>query len=865
MYRMSASLPAVLTPVVLTITGAVGVVAPSTTTAQTATTITEEIVVTARRRSESVQDVPGSVTAIGTAAIEDAGIERVEDFIALTPGVTLVNAAEVGDTQVNIRGINGARDAENSFAYIVDGVLHTNPAAFNREYPALQQIEIFKGPQGAIYGRNAAAGAIIVTTERPSETFSGSIKASGANDDTYFIQGSLSGPIIENQLSYRLSGTWRDSDGFYRNDFQDSDAIVDRFENFDIDGRLLWEPTDNFSLDFKGRYGEVDASAITFNATFHLPNFAEGANAPLANEDVNDHDFVFQPNVRSDNNQEALELSVKADFDADWGSVTGWALYSDIDNDLIADGTSAAFGFFNGNEQCQQSTAALNAQGVTLPAPQILGTTPVGILFTPDFSGSFFGPYTPTTCDGIQEQLRNQKDFSFELRVASNDDAALRWMGGVYYLDIDRDVGVSLNTDSGQEPIRGLLQPTGPNRTEALVFDNFTSEVFAVFGSLDYDITDAIELSVALRYDTEKRRVSNLVPTDLTSTVIDLNFDGVFNDPLNPGLSDLINPSGVIADQSETYSELQPKIALTWDVAENTTIYGSWGRGFKAGGFNNQGSAATVDIFINGFINGVPAGEPFADNLGVPLPTVRDEFDEETSDSFELGFKTQLFDGRLRLEGAAYRVDVSDMQFFEFYVGTFGLLRVVSNIDEVEITGFEFAAHADITENFSLFGGFNVLDSEIDENSSRPDTVGNDSPYTPDYTANVGAEVRFPLGNGMNFFSRVDAQFIGQTWFHTVQGGQRPTIFAPLFELSVFGAGSGPLGFADFDNSRRDKYHLVNLRAGVEGEAWSVTAFAKNLTDENYLEEVIPAPEFGGAFNHPGTQQRYGLEVNYRF
>jgi iron complex outermembrane receptor protein len=120
----------------------------------------EELVVTARRRAESVQDVPGTVTAIGQSTIEGAGVERVEDFIRLTPGVTLVNTAEVGDTQVNIRGINGARDAENSFAFIVDGILHTNPAAFNREYPALQQIEVFKGPQGAIYGRNAAAGAV---------------------------------------------------------------------------------------------------------------------------------------------------------------------------------------------------------------------------------------------------------------------------------------------------------------------------------------------------------------------------------------------------------------------------------------------------------------------------------------------------------------------------------------------------------------------------------------------------------------------------------------------------------------------------------------------------------------------------------
>ena len=97
--------------------------------------------------------------------------------------------------------------------------------------------------------------------------------------------------------------------------------------------------------------------------------------------------------------------------------------------------------------------------------PQFIGTSPVGVIFDP-VNGSFLGAYTPTTCDGIQEQLRNQKDYSFELRLASDTDSALQWMAGVYYLDIDRQVGVSLNKDSGMPPIRGLYQPEpGPNST----------------------------------------------------------------------------------------------------------------------------------------------------------------------------------------------------------------------------------------------------------------------------------------------------------------------------------------------------------------------------------------------------------------
>ena len=833
----------------------------------------EQVIVTARRREESVTDVPGTVTALTATTLRNADVERAEDFIALTPGVTMVDAAEVGDTQVNIRGINGARDAENSFAFIVDGVLYTNPAAFNREFVDLQQIEIFKGPQGAIYGRNAAAGAIIVTTAKPTNDFEILGEASFGNNDSYTLNASVAGPIVEDELFFRFSADWRDSDGFFRNSFQDNAPIVDRFEGYNFNGRLLWTPNQDTNVDLKFRYGMVDASSITFNATFHLPNFAEGANAPAAFEDVNDHQFVFQPNIVSDNDQDAVEFSAKVDHDFEWASLTTWFLFSDIDNEFIADGTSAAFGFFNGDAACQQSTADLNAAGVTLPAPQILGTSPVGIIFTPDFSGSFFGPYTPTTCDGLQEQIRFQKDYSFEVRLASPGDQRLRWMTGFYFLDIDRQVGISLNRDSGAPPIRGLLQEdrTGPNRTEALVFDDFDSRVFAVFGQAEFDITDDIEISAALRYDNEKRRVSNLVPVDVRSTVIDVNNDDVINDPANPdplnpalvpGLNPNLNPDGTIPDQERTFEQIEPKISITWDATEDLTLFASWGVGFKAGGFNNVGSSATVGAFINGFI----ASGDFFTATGRTPANIQDVFEEETSNAFEVGFKGQFLDGRLQVEGAGYYVDVDDMQFFEFFVGTFGLLRVVSNMDSVEIYGFELAARAQLHEYFNIYGGVNVIESEIKANSARPDTVGNEAPYTPDYTINIGAEFSYPIVNDtMSLLFRADAQFIGPTWFHTVQEGIQPTIFAPLFEASIFGVGSGPLGFADFSNAQRDSYHTVDLRGGIQGEHWAIFGFAKNVTNEVFLEEVIPAPEFGGAFIHPGNRRSYGVEVSFRF
>ena len=355
----------------------------------------EEIIVTARQRSESLQDVPASITAFTAVQLERAGVQRVEDFINLTPGVTIVDTAEVGDTQINIRGINGARDAENSFALIIDGILHTNPAALNREYTNLQQIEILKGPQGAIYGRNAAAGAIIITTKMPGDEFEGEIKFSGANDESYYASAYMGGPLGDN-VSASMQVDWRDTDGFYFNETVNQ-KNVDDFENYNISGRIVLETTETSTLDIKGRYGEVDAASISFNPAFAASFLADLFGNPLLFEDVNDHNFQFVNNADPYNDQKTIEFSVKYDAEYDWGSLTAWALYSDIENSFAADGTSGSFGFFFQEPTCRASVTALTNAGVTLPSPQFLAPTP---------EASILGPYTPTNCDGTQYQER---------------------------------------------------------------------------------------------------------------------------------------------------------------------------------------------------------------------------------------------------------------------------------------------------------------------------------------------------------------------------------------------------------------------------------------------------------------------------
>jgi len=642
------------------------------------------------------------------------------------------------------------------------------------------------------------------------------------------------GPLGTNGTTkYQIHADWRTTDGFYTNEFL-GDDVADDLESANFGGRLVFEPDDRTTWDLKARIGQVDAASITFNAAFALPDFASVLGIPEFFEDVNDHGFRFQGNIDPTNEQDALELSAKLDREMEWGDLTAWVLYSDIENTLSADGTSGAFGFFWFEETCRATTAELFNQGFVLPPPQFLGPIP---------EVSIFGPYTPTTCDGTQFQLRNQEDLSFELRLSGEANDRLRWQTGLYYLTIDREVGVNLGIDRGLGVVEQLFVPqNGANPTEQLVHDSFETDVFALFGSLRYDLSDDVELGVAVRYDSEDRSVENLVPTDARTQFVDFSLDGAFtgNAPLNPGLDPFLNPGG-ITPQSETFDQLQPKLSLTWDATDNTTFFGSWGVGFKSGGFNNQGSNATVNLFINTF-------------LGADL-VIDDQFDEETSSAFEVGFKSDVSDD-FYLEGAFYNVEVDDMQFFEFLVGPFGLLRVVSNIDEVSIQGAELGFNWRATNSIGIYGGVNITDSEIDANSSRPATVGNESPYTPEMTANLGFEINRPVTDRMVLNAGAYLTMIGDTWFHTVQEEERVTLFNAFFP---------GLGIGDYSLTRRDAYTKLDLRLGLQQERWSVTLFANNLTDEEYLEEVITAPEFGGSFIHPGAQRRAGVELGYRF
>ena len=850
-----------------------------------------EIVVTARQRKEKLVDVPVSIQVFTPQDIRSAGIERPADFIELTPGVSQVQTAEVGDMQVSIRGLNTGRDAETNYALVIDGVLQVNPYSLNQELANLTQIEIVKGPQGALYGRNAVAGAIIIKTKEPGRKFDADAKLGYGNKNTQTANFWVAGPISD-AISAGVSGYYRKTNGFFYNSYLHCNHCGDYYEEIGATPRMIVRLGDHAKLDVKAKYSRVSGGAINFNAAFALPAFAAAFNNPDFFQNVNDHPFDYINNIVPQNVQKNKQFSIRGEWKLDVGTLTGFYAYDDQTNYFLTDGTSAAFNLYAnvptsvGPDVCSVSVAA--EPGAPLPSPTFYANQ-----FGPGVPGFNLLPaYSPTTCDGYQYQQRDEIDNSVELRLTSPSDQRLRWQGGVYYADIRRHVVVSQGSDNGNGFLAQAFVPTGgPNPTDLEYNDRFHSKVSAAFGNVAYDVIPNLEAALALRYDREQRDASNRVGTGAQAFAQTPCFAQGAGCTVATAVQPYINPAYTInptlatsgiPDRSATFSELQPKVSLNWKLRRDVSVYGSYGYGFRSGGFNSTGSAATV---LDGFggLHYVQNGAPVASQPALPVasigtcangqndavvynaqgagtptcgatPTfangVSDTYKKEISKAAELGFKAELLDHTLYLSGALYQTKVDNMQIFNFFAGPFGLLRVVTNIDRATLKGVEGDVRWQATRYLSLFAGIGTVDSRIDAYSGRPYTVGNAVPYAPKYTGDAGADLKIPVNDHWSVLAHVDMSAVGKTWFGPVQDNQVQTVF-------------GVPG--DFSKTYRDPYQLYNARLGMQSEHWNVTIWGRNLGDKQYLAEVIPAPEFGGSFVYSGTGRAYGIEVGYRF
>ena len=419
------------------------------------------IYVTARRRSELLQDVPAAITAFTDDTIEAAGIERPADFINLTSNVTLVETQNAGNAFIVIRGITQARNSEPSVAVIVDGVQQVNPAQFNQELFDIEQIEVLKGPQGGLYGRNAIGGAIVIRTRQPTDEFEGTVRAGVDNGFGYWLRGTLSGPISDT-LRFRVAGSWYDTEGFINNPFLGEEA--DPVEDLALRATLLWTPSPDFTVDLRGSIDRLSTQALYFNIV----------------ADVNDTSLPVRVNNAGINERDIDNLSLRLNWDTGAGTLTSVSSYDTLEEVLTGD----QFDF--------------------LPIPESFFFNLFELIFGP---GNGF--------DLNQSQFLDVRAISQEFRFTSPEDRSFRYILGAYFIDTKRFIstGNMIDTGNGVFPVFRVPSTNPLNPQFSFLADEQNNFAWAGFVNLSYDFSEEFTVDASLRYDHDKRENTTLTPT----------------------------------------------------------------------------------------------------------------------------------------------------------------------------------------------------------------------------------------------------------------------------------------------------------------------------------------------------------------
>ncbi|WP_323799750.1 TonB-dependent receptor [Parasphingorhabdus sp.] len=433
------------------------------------------IVVTAQFREQNIQDIPASITAFDALTIEEAGLQETQDFVNLVPNLSLDDSFTYANTFVVVRGVTQVNNADSPLAIVIDGVPQNNQKQFKMDLFDIERIEVLKGPQGALYGRNAIGGAINIVTKQPTNDFEGKLSATIQNGIGLNANAALSGPIVEDKILFRIGGSYKYSDGLIRNIFVNEDVdFIDH--DYSVRGKIQIIPSDSSNIDLRASYQNFQAGS-----SYDVP-VRHNADPSIRNASVNDSIFSPNENIVGLTNGEVFDASLKWDVETQIGTVTGISSYTDLKEVYRAD--------IDFSNQAFDPTFAGFA----------------GLLGFFDSIGVF--PTPPGTIGVGQGQDLNVELMSQEIRLVSPDDYTLRYILGGYFIHTNRGLRTRLFADQNGQ--REQIDNT------ALVFvesnESNSNNAWSIFGQLEFDISDSLTLQGALRYDEDLRK-----QTDVTS------------------------------------------------------------------------------------------------------------------------------------------------------------------------------------------------------------------------------------------------------------------------------------------------------------------------------------------------------------
>ena len=835
----------------------------------------DAIVITAQGRNQLLQDVPLAVQAVGAEQLQNSGASDIRALNQLAPSLLVSSTGTEANGSARIRGIGTVGDnpgLESSVAVFVDGVYRSRSGIGLNEMGEIERVEVLRGPQGTLFGRNASAGLIHIISRRPNlNEFEGFGALTYGNYDHIRAEGAVSGPIGDSGFGYRVDGVYVRRDGFY-NDVNNDTDVNDRDRYF-VRGQLLWEPNDALSLRLIGDYTKRDeacCAAVYLDRDFNplIGNLNEPAvplNSPTGNNIINvlrdlgtpmiafndpfSRDIYVNAGRSYGGETEDMGVSLQADWDLGGATLTSITAFRDYDSDQGGD----------------------------------IDYGPVDILYR----------------DADGNSARQFQTFSQELRLQGTAfDGMLDWLIGAYFAD--EDLTVTDNLRFGNQygrfatcrivsgsALAPLYSPGSPGCLAArpALFGAASPLVYAAFDRLDsvndrgstldrynqnsrnwalfthniVHITDELALTLGARYTNERKRLDVTFGND--NVACPAQQAALVPFLTNPGLAAIAGGligltcqgnstaelNGVSINDRRSESEWTGTGVLSYQPTSDWLFYASYSRGYKAGGFNLDRSALKSPIL------------PFALTPGGAQALVGNlQFDPEINNAYELGAKYSR--GPITLNAVLFRQEFRNFQLNTFN-GTVFIVQTINGCENdlggadrdlslatgacdpdavgwgVRSEGVELEAAFRVERDINLTAGLTLADTEYREN-----LVGNrfGAPLDP-------ALRQLP---GDNLSNAPKLVFTGSFAWTPPIGNSG---LSGLFYVDTRVTDDYNTGSDLFPQKEQDSYAIVNARIGIRGpeERWSLEAWAQNLFDVDYTQVAFNSPFQAGASAAP--------------
>ena len=750
--------------------------------------VLEEIIVTAQQREQSLADVPISVAVVDAKLLREQSIQKMADLQFAVPNFTMAESG-IG-TNVFIRGIGSGNNQgfEQSVGVYVDGIHHGRAQQARAPFFDLERVEVLRGPQSILFGKNSVAGALNLTTAKPTTEFEGYVELnhgfSIGEDEASIV---LSGPIND-KFRYRIAGRYHELDGYIENltlnrdEPQQEDYTLRTTFEYDFSDTMTASlKLETSQFDVVGRNieinGEVAAPEGTPFAGLTYSQLLVGAFGQDPSVLNNTIDGKRHSNGDFSNNDQ-FEAVLKLDWE--------------LDNHMLTSITGISN--FEFDDHCDCDFTGANV--FTLP---------------------------------LQEKY---DQISQEIRLTSNGGEKVDYIVGGFYQTSDHEYRDALVIDANS-----ILVPALNARSPGLgdLFANTSgpreaqvdTDIFSAFGQFDWHINDTMTLQIGGRITHESKDGSrNLTITqadgsplspeqaivaDFYGLVFDIGASNTLN-VIDPTISDRLGRHPVSGSRSET--EFTPDVKFYWDISDDTMLYASVVKGSKSGGFdfraNNKGASATME-------------EAF-------------EFENETAISFEIGSKMSLADGAAELNIAAFLTKFDDLQV-SIFDGTLGFN--VGNAAEAEVKGIEVDGRWQATNNLTLSGSLAITDFEFQNFTNGRCNFGQapNGPQADDGFCDYTGQTNQLASDWQGTFSAVH--------IHEFSNGLELNTALNVFFTDDYHAS------ASLDPALvQDAYQNINLRIGLSSpvNGWDVALLGQNLTDEDIILFGGDAPLSGSTF-----------------